>query len=85
MVLNIKTSLTAKVSDVRYLGRRFEFFQRRFTPVSVPSRSRQALFGTLAVDLPYTPSGAYSQKPPKILKFYFFLIFEFISKTNNIF
>ena len=57
---------------VGYLGRRFEFFQRRFAPEgvptlinSVPSRSRRALFGTRFVD---PPSGAYSQKPPKILK-----------------
>ena len=47
---------------VGYLGRRFEFFQRRFAPEgvptqinSVPSRSRRALFGTLLVDPPYTP------------------------------
>jgi len=47
---------------VGYLGRRFEFFQRRFAPEgvptlinSVPDRSRRALFGTLVVDPPYTP------------------------------
>ena len=47
---------------VGYLGRRFEFFQRRFAPEgvptlinSVPSRSRRALFGTRFVDPPYTP------------------------------
>ena len=57
---------------VGYLGRRFEFFQRRFAPEgvptlinSVPSRSRRALFGTRFVDPPYTPP----QKPiPKNIK-----------------
>ena len=68
-------SFAAYRSNVRYLGKRFEFFRRRFAPVdvptqmnSVPDRSRRALLGTLVVAAPLLPSGAYSQKPPKILK-----------------